>query len=116
MDLDLNMKKLPLISLITLSITMVGCAVSPQKFTINEIEQIHMDDRNAAMAQVEPYGEVMTINEAIARALKYNLEQRVKKLSQSLASSELELGKYDMLPTLAIMREEGPARIAAGPC
>ncbi|MBE9526530.1 MAG: TolC family protein [Proteobacteria bacterium] len=94
------MKKLPLISLITLSITMVGCAVSPQKFTINEIEQIHMDDRNAAMAQVEPYGEVMTINEAIARALKYNLEQRVKKLSQSLASSELELGKYDMLPTL----------------
>ncbi|GAA0682039.1 hypothetical protein GCM10009104_03540 [Marinobacterium maritimum] len=49
---------------------------------------------------MEPHGEIISLEEAIARALKYNLEQRVRLLEQSLAAGELEAGKYDMLPKL----------------
>lgn len=81
-------------------VLLTGCAVSPQNFSQAEIQQINEADRNSAFSDVEPVGEVVTLDEAIARALKYNLEQKVKLLEQSLAAGELEAGKFDMLPKL----------------
>lgn len=77
-----------------------GCAVSPQGLKTSEMNLINQNDRLSAFAQVEPHGEVMTLEEAIARALKYNLDQRVKLLEQALSAGELEAGKFDMLPKL----------------
>lgn len=81
-------------------VALSGCAVSPQDFNFSEMNLINQNDRLSAFAEMEPQGEVMTLAEAIARALKYNLDQRVKLLEQSLAAGELEAGKFDMLPKL----------------
>ena len=42
----------------------------------------------------------ITLQMAVARALKFNLDHRVATMKQSLASSLLESGQYDMLPKL----------------
>lgn len=77
-----------------------GCSVSPDAFNDAEIKKIVMEDRAKALANVAPVDGAITLEEAIARSLKYNLDLRTKLLEQSLAASQLEAGKYDMLPKL----------------
>ncbi|NVK01384.1 MAG: TolC family protein [Oceanospirillaceae bacterium] len=88
------------LTMIAASIALAGCSVSPQQLSMQEMRDINSADRAASVELAEPVVGVLTIEEAIARALKYNLDQRVKMLEQSLKSGELEAGKYDMLPKL----------------
>ena len=48
----------------------------------------------------EPISGPLTIEEAIARALKFNLERRVRMLEEAVALGQYEAGRYDMLPKL----------------
>ncbi len=80
--------------------TLTGCTVAPQDFSQADISRINEADRSAAFAEMEPHGDIIALDEAIARALKYNLDQRVRLMEQSLASKQLEAGNYDMLPKL----------------
>lgn len=82
------------------TIVLSGCAVSPTDLGVAEMQRINSEDRAAALGGMEVHGEVITLEEAVARALKYNLDQRVRMLEQSLAAGELEAGKFDMLPKL----------------
>ena len=82
------------------SVVLAGCSVSPQQLTMQEMQSVNIADRAISVDLAEPVSGVVTLEEAIARALKYNLDQRVKMLEQSLRSGELEAGKYDMLPKL----------------
>ncbi|GAA0786824.1 hypothetical protein GCM10009109_08550 [Marinobacterium sediminicola] len=87
--------------LVLAGVTVVsGCAITPTDFSAADMNRINASDRQLAFAEMEPHGELISLEEAIARALKYNLDQRVRMLEQSLASGELEAGKYDMLPRL----------------
>jgi len=88
------------LTMIAASIALAGCSVSPQQLSMQEMRDINSADRAASVELAEPVAGILTIEEAIARALKYNLDQRVKMLEQSLKSGELEAGKYDMLPKL----------------
>ncbi|MCO7233875.1 MULTISPECIES: TolC family protein [unclassified Cobetia] len=45
--------------------------------------------------------EPLDLNQAMARALKYNLDNRVKLMEQALAEQSFNLAKMDMLPVLA---------------
>ncbi|WP_169734494.1 TolC family protein [Cobetia crustatorum] len=45
--------------------------------------------------------EPLDLNHAMARALKYNLDNRVKLMEQALAEQSFNLAKMDMLPVLA---------------
>ncbi|MCE2681019.1 MAG: TolC family protein [Burkholderiales bacterium] len=49
---------------------------------------------------VEPIVAPLTLNEALARALKYNLDRRTKLMEESLALGQLDVAKFDMLPKL----------------
>lgn len=93
------MKKLKF-SILAGAVMLAGCSVAPDQLTQAQIQQVNMEDRASAMSDVVPFSQVVTLEEAIARALKYNLDQRVKMLEQSLAAGELEAGKFDMLPKL----------------
>ena len=42
----------------------------------------------------------LALEEAIARALKYNLEGRVRSMEQALALNQFDASQYDMLPKL----------------
>jgi outer membrane protein TolC len=53
-------------------------------------------------ADQEPVTRPLTLNEAFARALKYNLDGRVKAMEEALAVNDLDLSRYDLLPKVAI--------------
>lgn len=88
------------LTLVAAAVTLAGCSVSPQQLSMQEMRDVNSADRAASVEMAEPVAGIVTLEEAIARALKYNLDQRVKMLEQSLRSGELEAGKYDMLPKL----------------
>ena len=89
----------PLVGL-TLLVLLAGCAITPTPFSESEINEINQNDRQVALSLVAPITGVITIDEAISRALKYNLDHRVALLKQSLAAGQFEAGKFDMLPKM----------------
>lgn len=77
-----------------------GCTVIPKPVEHDELKTILSADRTASSKGMQPLAGPVSLEEAIARALKHNLEHRTKLLQQALASDQLEAGKYDMLPKL----------------
>lgn len=87
--------------LIVLSIlTVSGCATVPEPFTRDDIRSVAAADRQQARAEVELLAGPLTLEDALARGLKYNLDHRTRMLEQSLATGQLDAGRFDMLPKL----------------
>ncbi len=57
-------------------------------------------DLAAAQKDVEPIAGELTLDQALARALKYNLDRRAKMMDEALAFRQLDVSHYDMLPRL----------------
>ena len=55
-------------------------------------------DLNDVYSNQEPLRGALTLHEAFARALKYNLDARVKMMEESVAQDDLDLSRFDMLP------------------
>ncbi|WP_240327737.1 TolC family protein [Dechloromonas sp. HYN0024] len=55
-------------------------------------------DRAQAQLGVDPVSNAITLEEAISRALKFNLERRSKMMEEALALKQYDVSKYDMLP------------------
>ncbi|WP_216247370.1 TolC family protein [Polynucleobacter sp. AP-Capit-er-40B-B4] len=77
---------------------MSGCSFMPKPLTISEQQALLQEDRVKAQKDVEPVGDLLTFNEAVARGLKYNLDHRSKLLEQAIALGTYDVSKYDMLP------------------
>lgn len=75
----------------------VGCATVPEPFTAETYQQITAQDRQL-VGKGAPISGALTLPEAVARALKYNLEHRSKLWEQALAAGQFEAGRFDMLP------------------
>lgn len=84
--------------IVALSLFVGGCAIAPEPISEETLRQTTAQDR--AAVQAEPITAPLTLPEAIARALKYNLDHRTKLLEQSLAVAQFDLSKMDMLPQL----------------
>lgn len=82
------------------SLLISGCAVTPKPFSNEEITSINQSDRIAARGNMPVIEGAISLEEAIARALKYNLDHRIRMLEQAQANRILEAGRYDMLPKL----------------
>ena len=86
----------------------VGCAsVQPVALTAQEMQSQLQNDTLALQKDVEPIAGPLTLDEALARALKYNLERRAKMMEEALAMGQLDVSKLDMLPK--IMAQAGYA-------
>jgi outer membrane protein TolC len=98
------MKQLPISQLFVIAsfsvLFLSGCSTKMTPLAIDEIQQINQEDRSEMMAGVQPITAPVSIEEAMARALKHNLELRTRMLEVSLAAGHLEAGRYDMLPKL----------------
>ena len=82
-----------------LSVTLLqGCAFTPKPYTTQEQQDLLLNDRLKVMSEVEPVGAQLTLPEAVARGLKYNLDYRSKMMEQAIAIGSYELSNYDMLP------------------
>ncbi|MEL6790743.1 MAG: TolC family protein [Pseudomonadota bacterium] len=90
------MRKLLLTAAIPLFLA--GCAVTPTPFGQAEIDA-QADDRVASyLADQEAITRPISLYEAMARAVKYNLDFKVELMEQALRSKELNLTRYDLLP------------------
>jgi outer membrane protein TolC len=86
------------IPLTTIVMVATGCSFMPKPLTMGEQQTLMQLDRVRAQSQVEPVGDLLTLNEAVARGLKYNLDHRSKLLEQAIAVGAYDVSKYDMLP------------------
>jgi outer membrane protein TolC len=78
-----------------------GCAtVEVVPLSASEVVEKSQADRKLAQSEVEPIKDAISLEEAIARALKYNLDRRTRSMEESLALGQLDVSKFDMLPKL----------------
>lgn len=91
---------LPLTLALVAALAGSGCAVAPQPLQPEAMADLHQQALTELAARQSVPTEPLTLEAAIARALKYNLEMRSRLLEQALASGQLEAGRYDMLPRL----------------
>lgn len=79
-----------------------GCALKPEPMTEDQTSSFAADKLSRVVADNEPVSRPIDLYEAIARALKYNLDQRVELMQQALRERELELSTYQGLPNLVL--------------
>jgi outer membrane protein TolC len=85
-----------------------GCAnVQPVALAPQDMQPQIQKDTDNIRKDVEPIAGPLTLDEAMARALKYNLDRRAKMMEEALAMGQLDVSKFDMLPK--IMAQAGYA-------
>lgn len=77
-----------------------GCSTLPEVFDRSEQQQLAQADRAASQIGVEPLTQPLTLAEAVARGLKYNLDHRSRLMEQAVAMGQADLSRFDMLPKL----------------
>jgi outer membrane protein TolC len=82
------------------AILMSGCAVSPTAFTTEALEAGARDNTQRVTAGQEPITGVIDLPQAMARALKYNLDHQVELYQAAVQMQELNLAHYSLLPSL----------------
>lgn len=93
----------PALTLAALAAALVlgGCAsLQPTPATDADLGATHQADRSRAAADVPPLTGALTLEEAIARALKFNLDRRTRQMEEAIAGHALDASRLDMLPRL----------------
>ncbi|OHC29979.1 MAG: transporter [Pseudomonadales bacterium RIFCSPLOWO2_12_59_9] len=87
-------------SLLALAIS--GCAVTSQPIDRSTSEQRAKSDLSSMFKDQEPLSGPLTLHDAMARAVKYNLEGRLKVMEEAMAQRQVDLATFDMLPRMAL--------------
>ncbi|HNA26133.1 MAG TPA: TolC family protein, partial [Nitrospira sp.] len=91
----------PIMSLLGTMVFVSGCMVKPYVLTQDEIQSRVAKDRETLSTLQEPLSRPVDLYEAIARALKYNLDAKVKAMQAQLAHQQLNVAHYTLLPQLS---------------
>lgn len=75
-----------------------GCAVTPAPVTKEEVSDRVKGDVTRMFEGQDPITAPITLDEALARALKYNLDYRLKRMESALALGLTDYASKDMLP------------------
>jgi outer membrane protein TolC len=79
---------------------LTGCTVKPEALSTGELASFGDDRLRRVTAEQEPISGPVDIYEAMARALKYNLDTRVEVMESALRLKETDLASYAVLPKL----------------
>ncbi|XVN17936.1 TolC family protein [Pseudomonas corrugata] len=85
-----------------LAVMVSGCAVTSEPIDRSVSEQRAQTDLQNMFKGQEPLRGPLTLHQAMARAVKYNLEGRLKIMEEALAKRQLDLARFDMLPRMAL--------------
>jgi len=77
-----------------------GCAVAPKPITMDERKAQIASDKEAMFAGQDAIVGPITLEDAIARSLKYNLDNRLKLMEEALATRQLDMANFNLLPKL----------------
>ncbi len=91
-------KKAVRFMILMLGATLTGCAVSPIPYTSEEsIKKVQADLKLLYYGQEEITGPI-SLHEAMARAIKYNLDYRLSLMEKMVSNRQLDVSRYDLLP------------------
>lgn len=79
---------------------LAGCTVAPKQATQDEVRNRVKADTELMYVNQAPINGPVTLEEAVARSLKYNLDYRLKKMESALSLGLADYSSYDMLPNL----------------
>ncbi|MCS6327951.1 MAG: TolC family protein, partial [Nitrospira sp.] len=86
----------------TALLLVTGCMVTPSPVTKEEIQGRVSQDLLAIVQEQEPIEKPIDFYEATARALRYNLDAKVKAMQSALAHQQLNVAHYSLLPQVAV--------------
>lgn len=81
---------------------MTGCMVTPSPVTKEDIQGRVSQDLRALLQEQEPIEKPIDFYDATARALRYNLDAKVKAMQAALAHQQLNVAHYQLLPQVAV--------------
>lgn len=84
------------------ALLVTGCMVTPSPVTKEEIQGRVSQDLRAILQEQEPIEKPIDFYEATARALRYNLDAKVKAMQAALAHQQLNVAHYQLLPQVAV--------------
>lgn len=91
-----------LVAVLLCGLVLTGCVVKPKPFTESEQAKFGKTWLDRSTRNQEPLSGPVSLYEAMARALKYNLDVKVEVREQALRVSELTLANQAMLPDLVV--------------
>ena len=77
-----------------------SCTVARQPLTSADLQKSAKIDRELMFGGENQLIGSLSLEEATARALKYNLDNRARYMEQALALNQLELDNYQLLPSI----------------
>ena len=89
-----------MLAALAMTAVLAGCTVTPNELAKEEIAANAADLQARVTANQEPVVGKITLYDAMARALKYNLDYRSEIYARALADAKLNLARADMLPGL----------------
>ncbi len=96
----MNQQPYKLIATISGFVLLSACAVMPEPITEKEQLETIAADKKMIFSNQEKITEPITLYQAMARALKHNLEHRVKIMEEAVAEGQSDLSDLSMLPDL----------------
>ena len=93
--------RVQLTALLGSAIWLAGCAnLTSQALSNEEIQSQVQADRQSLNRESAPVTGAVSLEEAIARAIKYNAAQRLRGMEEAVAQGTADVAKFDMLPKL----------------
>jgi len=77
-----------------------GCAVIPNPFTRDQVQNRAREDLKRIADEQDAMVAPLTLGDATARAVKYNMEYRVRLMEEAAANRQLDVAQFDLLPKL----------------
>ena len=90
------MKRILLSTMLALSVS--ACTVTPKPLTTGSVSNFASDKLARVTSNQEAVTKSITLYEAMARALSYNLDLRLELLKKTLSKQQLKLSRYEQLP------------------
>ncbi|MDP3883530.1 MAG: TolC family protein [Hydrogenophaga sp.] len=86
--------------MLTVTAVVAGCSVASKSLTQDEVRDRVKQDTARMYTDQASITAPISMEEAVARALKYNLDYRLKKMESALAQGLTDYASYDMLPQM----------------
>ncbi len=93
----------PIVVAVSLALSLAACGtVKPVAFTPEVKKERVTTDLAKMYEEQEAVSKPLSFEDAAARALKYNLDHRLKLAEQAFAMNMLDVSRYDMLPKMLV--------------
>jgi len=95
------MRYWPTVSMLILGAILSACTIVPQPLDVDAQALQEKDRIDKTIAAEEPVSGPISLYEAMARALKYNLDQKIELMDEEFHQRQLDLNSAGMWPTIA---------------